>query len=370
MGDIELGGGTLTDDFISDKTLCRLIDTFSKKKIPVDLVLNGDTFDFIKCPLLVKNEAIYPRHISPDISLKKLRLMMEAHSPVFASLKAFVSKPQNKLYFIVGNHDYDLIFALVQKELRSCLESKENVFISMAYRQHSVYIEHGQQYDIFNRINLRRIFVKYHGKRILNLPWSFGVLNKFMGLKETHPFVERITPRVSLFAYYKPVEKKITLAAIKYFMASIFYYPFRYYSDPTYSLPSGIFSHLLKGFRNLKWEIDSIIDIFKKRKKRLLKKNKIMVLGHIHSTYVEEKRRYVLIHPGSWRDEYKIDSLKGRLLPKPKRYVHITVNEDKLEWELISVPVKRKIIHFHEIVEHEKEFIKKVAEEEGYNFGR
>ena len=370
LGDIEMGAGTITDDFISDKALCRLIDSLNKKKIVVDLILNGDTFDFIKCPILVNNQIVYPRHISPDISLKKMNLIIEAHSRVFISLKAFASHKKNNLYFIFGNHDLDLIFPIIQKELKNVLESKENVFFGMTYQQHSVYIEHGQQYDIFNRINLRRLFVKYHGKRILNLPWSFGALNKFMNIKEAHPFLERITPRLSLLSYYKPLEKKITLAAIKYFIASIFYYPFRYYSDPTYSFPSGIFGQLFRGLMGLRWEIDTIIDIFKKKKKRLLKRNKIVVLGHIHTTYVEEKKYYVLFHPGSWRDEYKLDVQNGKVTSKPKNYIHITVRDDKLSWDLEPITINRKTLDMRKIIEDEKEFIKKAAEEEGYYFRR
>ena len=46
LGDIEMGGGTLTDDFISDKTLAKLIYSLCNKNVPVDLVLNGDIFAF------------------------------------------------------------------------------------------------------------------------------------------------------------------------------------------------------------------------------------------------------------------------------------------------------------------------------------
>ena len=52
IGDIEMGAGTLTDDFISDKYLVKLINSLTRKKHPVDFVLNGDTFDFLKCPLI------------------------------------------------------------------------------------------------------------------------------------------------------------------------------------------------------------------------------------------------------------------------------------------------------------------------------
>ena len=92
IGDIEMGGGTLTDDFISDQTLSRLIYSLCNKNVPVDLVLNGDTFDFLKCPYIENQVASYPRHITAEISLAKLRLIYNAHTPVFEALKRFVAE--------------------------------------------------------------------------------------------------------------------------------------------------------------------------------------------------------------------------------------------------------------------------------------
>ena len=99
IGDIEMGGGTLTDDFISDKALSKTILSLNKRKHPVDLILNGDVFDFIKCPYIVNNKKKYPRHITSEISLGKLRLIYKAHKPVFEALRKFASGKNNRIYF-------------------------------------------------------------------------------------------------------------------------------------------------------------------------------------------------------------------------------------------------------------------------------
>src|SRR3989344_2877059 len=89
LGDVEMGGGTITDDFISDKTLSELILELSKRKHPVDLIFNGDTFDFLKCPYREKDFVIYPRHISQEVALNKLVQIYRAHKSVFAALGKF-----------------------------------------------------------------------------------------------------------------------------------------------------------------------------------------------------------------------------------------------------------------------------------------
>jgi|GEM_PF-4842695 len=64
LGDIEMGGGTLTDDFISDAPLSELILELCQRPHPVDLILNGDTFDFLKCPYQKYGRLVYTRHIT------------------------------------------------------------------------------------------------------------------------------------------------------------------------------------------------------------------------------------------------------------------------------------------------------------------
>ncbi|RMD58144.1 hypothetical protein D6825_01845, partial [Candidatus Woesearchaeota archaeon] len=71
--DVELGGGTITDDFISDNALSGLILKLAKSDEKTELVFNGDTFDFLKCPSRL-NPPEYPIKITPKVSLEKLKL--------------------------------------------------------------------------------------------------------------------------------------------------------------------------------------------------------------------------------------------------------------------------------------------------------
>ena len=89
LGDVEMGAGNLTDDFISDRLLAELIIELCKRPHEIDLVFNGDTFDFLKCPYFKVNQLSYPRHITEDISLNKLNLIYHAHNKVFRALKKF-----------------------------------------------------------------------------------------------------------------------------------------------------------------------------------------------------------------------------------------------------------------------------------------
>lgn len=368
IGDIEMGGGTFTDDFISDKTLTQVILSYCNKENPVDLVLNGDTFDFLKCPYIVNNASTYPRHITSEISLAKLRLIYNAHTTVFEALKLFVSEKKNKIFFIIGNHDPDLVHPEVQENIRTILNSSENVLFSFYFNDNGVHAEHGHQYDFLNKVSEEHLFLDFKGQKILNIPWvSLGLISQFMSLKEEYPMLERITPRPIMFSEHKSVEKIITKHGIKYLLNSVIYYPIRYYQDPTYTFPRELVREFYRRWKNVHWDIDEIVSVFKKKRKNKLHRNKLYVFGHIHKRYLEETGKITIIHPDTWRDEYSFNSQTRELTPKNKRYVHIILEEDNtLQWKLVECPITRSIFHFDDVIRDEKKYVQLAREEERY----
>ena len=362
IGDIEMGTGNITDDFISDRALSGLILSLKDRKHPVDLVLNGDTFDFLKAPYKLTPKPIYTRYVTEEVALAKLRLVFNAHRGVFDALKKFAEAECKEIYFIIGNHDLELAFSAVKKEIKKML-GKHVHFPGLVYRKHRVYVEHGHQYDFATVINPRRLFVDHNGKKILNNTFiSFTIISALIPLKEEHPFLERIKPIPHLLSFYRPVGKKVNRRVASYFVKSMLYYPLRYYADPTYTFPSKFIQEFFSRIGTLDWEIADIVSRFKKRK---LRKEKIYVLGHIHDKYVEETQKRVILRPGSWRDEYYLD--EGYLFPRRKRYVQIIVDDGgKLDWNLVAYPIKRSSLKFYDVVRDEERFVEMARKEEGY----
>src|SRR3989344_4905067 len=257
IGDIEMGGGTLTDDFISDQTLSRLIYSLCNRNVPVDLVLNGDTFDFLKNPHFINNSEFNPNTLTTEIS--------------------------------------------------------------------------------------------------------------FLNLKEEYPVLERIIPRPAIFSHHKAVNRIINRRVIEYFVKSLMYYPLRYYYDPTYTFPRELVREFYRRVKNVHWDVDEIVDTFKRKRRKALHRNKLYVFGHVHKRYLEEAGDIVIIHPDTWRDEYFLDTKTRNLIPKTKRYVQVTVSDDNtIKWKIINCQLNRSTIHFNDLVRDEKKYAKLAAEEEGY----
>ncbi len=365
IGDIEMGAGNLTDDFIADRKLASLIQELAARKHPVDLVFNGDTFDFLKCPSQVLPHSVYPRHITASVSLAKIRLIHQAHASVFKALAQFVNANGKKVYFILGNHDPDLVYPEVQEEIRRLLGDSSAVkFPGLRYTEKGVHVEHGHQYDFVFKINTGKLFLNYKGSSILNLPFvSFGLLSQFMHMKEENPFIERIFPRPALLTHHRIIARKLNKYTLSYFLKSMAYYPFRFYSDPTYAFPSNLFQELYQRLRTVHWDVGNITAAFMKESKI---RKQIVVLGHIHEKRIARGRRRTIIHPGSWRDEYQFNPKTRELIPRRKRYVQILLKGNKPTYNIIDIPPSRSIFYFDDVLRDELGHIKKAAAEEGF----
>ncbi len=366
IGDIEMGAGNLTDDFIADRALSQLIMELAGRKHPLDLVLNGDTFDFLKCPSRLKPKSFYPRYITEEVSLAKLRLINQAHNAVFDALEEFVRQPGKNIYFISGNHDHDLVYEEVQEEIKEIVKNKKKVFFpGLKYEERGVHVEHGQQYDFLFKANFEKLFLKHKGETFLNLPFvSFGLVSAFMRIKEGNPFLERIFPRPALLTHHRVMARKVNQRTISYFLKSLLYYPFRFYSDPTYSFPSGLLREFYKRLRTVHWDVGNITAVFMQESQ--IKKT-IVVLGHIHEKRIVKGKKRVVIHPGSWRDEYDFDAKTRELAPRTKRYVQIYMYDNKKpEYNIVDIPQYRSIIYFDDVLKNELKYIQFAAQEEGY----
>ena len=152
----------------------------------IELVLNGDIFDFdsvtsvpkdavYKISWLEKMRGLKPRE---ERSLYKIGRIIDDHPQFFSALSRFI-KNNNKVIFIMGNHDVELHFKTVQRSILSSLrlnpEEEQRVrFNEWFYiSNQDTLIEHGNQYDPYcvydDPINP---FVKGYNYAYLKLPFG------------------------------------------------------------------------------------------------------------------------------------------------------------------------------------------------------
>lgn len=129
-------------------------------KEPVELILNGDIFDFdsvmsmpekpvFRIHWLERKRGLLPR---PERSKFKIQIILKHHAVWINALRDFVLAG-NRAVFILGNHDLELHFPDVQNEILLALklddESAKRVrFCEWFYiSNQDTLVEHGNQYD-------------------------------------------------------------------------------------------------------------------------------------------------------------------------------------------------------------------------------
>lgn len=127
---------------------------------PVELVLNGDIFDFDSVTSLPDQPVFYiskleiKRGLNPvaEKSKYKIQVIIQDHPVFFSALANFIDAG-NRVVIVIGNHDLELHYQEVQEEVMSALKLSEASrarvrFVDWFYISNGdTLIEHGNQYD-------------------------------------------------------------------------------------------------------------------------------------------------------------------------------------------------------------------------------
>jgi len=118
----------------------------------VELIINGDCFDFLAVPPYAADGTI-----NVVTAIGKLEKIVSVHRAFFETLLYFISLPGRHVTFLTGNHDIELIFAEVQAGILAAIYGTQsrgqrvNFCRTPFYRPlRDVYIEHGNQHDFWN----------------------------------------------------------------------------------------------------------------------------------------------------------------------------------------------------------------------------
>jgi UDP-2,3-diacylglucosamine pyrophosphatase LpxH len=167
VSDLHIGAGFAPDnpleDFITDvefaEFLSRIVTESDAKKMDVELIVNGDMFEFLQVPAEddFDPRAIYPPELyhasSEGASVEKMVLIVRGHLTFFAALRNFINvgDPRRSITIVKGNHDVALYWSGVQDVVRRVIDAtgdRQELLIFEAQRvsREGVYVEHGNQY--------------------------------------------------------------------------------------------------------------------------------------------------------------------------------------------------------------------------------
>ena len=171
----------------------------------VELVLNGDIFDFDPVTALPDDPDFHIstleklRGLRPEKqkSMFKMQRILRDHPVFVRALNGFLSDG-HRVIFVIGNHDLELHWAEVQQQIRDALEVSEEVqtrlrFCEWFYISNSdTLVQHGNQFDAYCMCNDPiHPTVGFRSPPRIRLPFG-DIANRLMlnGMGMFNPYVE------------------------------------------------------------------------------------------------------------------------------------------------------------------------------------
>ena len=191
------------DLFIDESFERMLAHICEETEGPVELVFNGDTFDFDIVSAVPNNlpvnlaEQLRGLNSEEEKSRYKIWRILDHHPVWVEAIRHFVSAG-NEVVFVVGNHDVELHWPGVQAEILDALDlppSREGAvrFCEWFYvSQGDTLIEHGNQYDGYCVVpDPMHPFVRIGGRLQVRIPFG-DVAGRFMlnGMGLFNPYAE------------------------------------------------------------------------------------------------------------------------------------------------------------------------------------
>ena len=200
VSDLHLGGGDRLDDFDADGELAAFIRSYAIRGEPTELILAGDTFEFLQ----VRLPGLGDYEWSGAAAEQRLGAILSAHPEPIAILREFVAQPGNQLTLLIGNHDFELHYGAAKQLLRQALgleDRDERLRFGISYEGGSIYLEHGNQYDSWNSFvyfdGISEPFEVVRGTRVVK-----DVINLLEDDPlEVAPLVDNVKPTSAFFWY-------------------------------------------------------------------------------------------------------------------------------------------------------------------------
>lgn len=318
ISDLHLGAGLIVnkrknflEDFHYDKELVEFIEyhgSMHYQERDVELIINGDFLDLLAVPFVPYFDDEY---WSEEAALDKLKMIVNAHPEVFDALRNFLTFPCNKLVYIIGNHDSELIFDSLRQYVIELFPQEDRHKFQILLNTNDVYIpeegvvlKHGHEYELAHHYDpITSIATDIEGKRYFIPPWGSyyvtRVINKF---KEGRDYINAV----------RPINKFLINGIIYDFL-----YTLRFAFANFYYFLMVRFALLFKQNKSLLEVLDlarmeiQLFQNYEALTEEFVTKNEdvhALIVGHTHDPIFREyDDGSIFINTGTWTKMYNLD---------------------------------------------------------------
>jgi UDP-2,3-diacylglucosamine pyrophosphatase LpxH len=223
---LENGSLNTFEEFYYAEKLVEFIQYYSSgayRDYHVEIIINGDFLNFIS----VDYRGHFLTVVTESIALEMLKSVLKGHTQVFKAMGEFLSHPNRKITYVVGNHDQAMMFQACRDHLDQVVGHPLQ-YKNIIYFFDGVHIEHGHMHEAANRMDPKKFFLKQGlPEPILNLPWgSHFFVELVLKIKQKYPHVDKVRPFGQLIRWSLVNETWITIGAfyelLKYVYRTLF----------------------------------------------------------------------------------------------------------------------------------------------------
>lgn len=329
VSDLHLGKGkflpngqlNILEDFDEDEKFVEFIEYYSTTThyfSDVHLVLNGDILNLIQMDL----DGVFSHLITEEMTVRMIDEIIDGHPQFFETLNKFLSRPNKKLTYVIGNHDFGMVWPAAQKRLKEVIG--DGLVFCHQLEENGILIEHGHRFEPINSVPKSKFFVDGpNNKKILNLPWgSLFCLYLLPLLKKERPHLDKVRP-LSLYVKWSFIHDfrffvKLFFMVVRYIARTQF---------PPYTTYNKNFKTSLKVLRQI-----TVHPKYEKYAKRVFATKphiNMVVMGHTH---IAEWRKFpegkIYLNSGTWNSVPSMDIGLHKNINN-LTYVSIEVNDKK-----------------------------------------
>lgn len=322
FSDIHLGAGArihgkrnFLEDFHYDKEMVEFLEYYSGGHYlerEVELIINGDFLDLLAVPFVPYFDDEF---WSEKSALHKLKIIINAHKEVFQALINFLSFPKNKIVYIIGNHDAEMVFDSLQKYFIDYFPERDRAKVQIIVNDKESYIpcegvviRHGHEYELAHIFDPKRCIQEdSSGNKFFIPPWGSyyvtKVINKF---KEGRDYINAVRPVnkfiINGLIYDSLYTTRFLLANFYYFLMVRFLIIFK--QNRTLR---EVFNHV-KSEMVLFQDYEAITESFLRSDPNV----KALIVGHTHDPIFREyDDGSIFINTGTWTKMYNLDFSKN-----------------------------------------------------------
>jgi UDP-2,3-diacylglucosamine pyrophosphatase LpxH len=283
----------ILEDFHNEKQFIEFLEYYSTGKYSrykVELIINGDFFNFLQIEYEKKNHTV----ITESLSVYQMEQIIKGWPRIFEALAKFNKSSNNQITFISGNHDPQLLWDRVRELLKETVGGSI-VFYNLVYTFDGFHIEHGHQHDSHNKVDPKKLFLyKKIPEPILNIPWTTRFcIDVLSPIKKVKPIADKIKPFKSFLTWILIHDTKFFFYSVfksfVYMLKSIFF-PSRYFKFPLIEI--------------FKLVLDlSLTPNLSSYAKQILKEGKThtVIFGHSHAAkYIQFENDMEYLNTGTW----------------------------------------------------------------------